>query len=63
MGPLLFGDNTFIPGLESRVRLGVDRTSEYVLEMGRLQVMMTLLAAQRTRGHSAPRVQILMLMC
>ena len=56
------GDGIFIPGRESRVVLGVDRTSEYVLEMGRLQVMMTL-AAQRTRGHSAPRVQILMLVC
>ena len=56
------GDGLFSPAQESRVRLGVDRTSEYVLEMGRLQVMMTQ-AAQRTRGHSTPRVQILMLMC
>ena len=57
------GDGIFILEEGARVRLGVDRTSEYVLEMGRLQVMMTLLAAQRTRGHSAPRVQILMLVC
>ena len=57
------GDGIFILEEGSLVVLGVDRTSEYVLEMGRLQVMMTLLAAQRTRRHSTPRVQILMLVC